>query len=109
MKRQKAEFWMAHVAAIQREGISTSAYAKRQELSTKSLYGWQRKFKAKSSTTAAARLRPSFVAVQVADSVSSQPHTGCVLQLGCGMRLEMTTLPSPQWLAALGRATQGAQ
>jgi len=25
------------------------------------------------------------------------------------MRLEMTELPAPQWLAALGRAAQGAR
>jgi len=108
-KRRDAEFWKAHVLAISREGISTSAYAKRQDLSAKSLYGWQRKFKAEAGVLAPASLRPSFVAVRVTDSISSPSRTACVLHLGCGMRLEMTALPSPEWLAGLGRATQGAR
>lgn len=34
---------------------------------------------------------------------------GCTLMLGAGMRLEMATLPTPEWLAALGRAAQGVR
>lgn len=106
MKRN-AEFWMGHVAAVKREGISASAYAKRHDIAVKSLYRWQRKFNSTSAATIEASKGGAFVALRVADPVVEQRSPGCTLTLGCGMRLEMTTLPTPEWLAALGRATQG--
>lgn len=106
MKRSKADFWMAHIAEIKREGISTSAYAKRHQLSLKSLYGWQRKFNAGAST-ATAPSRSSFIALHVAAPAGSQSSGACTLFVGSHVRLEMTMLPSPQWLAALGHAAQG--
>jgi hypothetical protein len=109
MKRRKAEFWMAHVSAMKQEGKSTSVYAKRHDLSMKSLYGWQRKLNVTPGTTASVSVRPSFIAVHVADPVVDQPRPGYTLVLGSGMRLEMTTLPSPEWLVALGRATEGVR
>ncbi|WP_441293462.1 IS66 family insertion sequence element accessory protein TnpA [Massilia psychrophila] len=32
------EFWATHVAAVQREGVSASGYAKRHDISLASLY-----------------------------------------------------------------------
>lgn len=108
MKRvDNAAFWMAHVAAIKREGISTSAYAKQHGLAVKTLYGWQRKANAAASLPSEMRLQPSFVALRVADLSVDAPRHGCALILGSGLRLEMLALPSPQWLAALSRAAQG--
>jgi transposase-like protein len=109
MKRRKAEFWIAHVTEMKREGISTSVYAKRHDLSVKSLYGWQRKLNVTAGTTASESVRLSFIAVHVAEPVVGQPSCECTLLLGSGMRLEMATLPSPEWLVALGRATEGVR
>jgi len=36
-------FWMAHVAACEMETTPATEYAKRHELSVKSLYYWRRK------------------------------------------------------------------
>jgi len=55
------------------------------------------------------KLKSKFVALRVSDAVApmAQPSWGCTLVLGGGMRLEMSALPDPQWLAAVGRANQG--
>ena len=108
---KKAAFWMAHVAAIKAEGISTNAYAKRHSLAVKSLYRWQRKLTAATTgaETANATEGSAFVALRVAGSGVAPCSAGCTLVLPSGLRLEMTTLPAPQWLAALGCATQGVR
>ena len=101
-------FWMAHVAAIKQEGISTAAYAKRHGLAVKSLYRLQRKCRATAAAPAEALPPGAFVALRVAASLST-PHAGsCTLVLEPGMRLEMAALPAPAWLAALASALQGA-
>lgn len=51
----------------------------------------------------------AFVALRVAEPVIGHTASECTLMLCSGMRLEMTTLPAPEWLAALGRATQGVR
>jgi hypothetical protein len=115
--RQEPGYWQAHIEAAKREGMSTIAYAKQHGLGVKSLYRWQRKL----ATTSAAvtdRTPPGkFVALCVAKTVKSSAFaeatvatvaSGCTLQLGPGLRLEMATLPPPQWLAAMIRTTQGA-
>jgi hypothetical protein len=40
-----AVFWAEHVAAIKREGVSASAYARQHGLSVAAVYYWQRKFR----------------------------------------------------------------
>jgi len=52
MKRQRkgSAFWLEHVAAINRQLISTNAYAEQHGLAVKRLYYWQRKLR---STAAA--------------------------------------------------------
>lgn len=107
--RMKREFWLAHVAAIKREGISTAAYAERHGLAAKSLYYWQRKLRTAPPATPRASSGSTFVALRVAEPVAvRQPHTACTLILSSGLRLEMTALPATEWLAALGRAVEGA-
>lgn len=109
MKRvNKAAFWMAHVAAMKREAIPASAYARQHGLSVKSLYGWQRKASAGASAPIESFLRPSFVALRIDEPTADLANGSCTLILGSGLRLEMSAVPSPQWLAALGRAARGA-
>jgi hypothetical protein len=98
-------FWLGHVAAIRREGISTSAYAKRQGIAVKRLYYWQRK--AAAASTGAIEPNP-FVALRIGTPVGAPAPANCTVVLASGVRLEMGNLPSPEWLAALDRATQGA-
>lgn len=105
---KKAEFWLAHVAAIRQEGVSTSAYAKRHGLSVKSLYGWQSKFNQRISAPTDQGAPRSFVALRVGDADVAQHGSECTVVLPSGVRLEMSSLPAPAWLVGLGRAIQGA-
>lgn len=110
------KYWSKHIAAIKAQGITTSAYARRHDLALATLYYWQRKLQ--SATTAGALIEPTqsprrlskFIALTVGDPVREVVRSGtlCTLVLSGGIRLEMSTLPDPQWLAALGRSTQGA-
>lgn len=107
MKKTR-EFWQGHVDAVKREGMSTSAYAKQHGVSLKSLYRWQRMLKAVPALPTKVNAPVNFVSVRVADPAGAVPSSGCSLILGAGLRLEMTSLPAPDWLAMLLRATQGA-
>lgn len=99
------QFWAGHVAAIEREKISASAYARREGISVAAIYYWQRKLR----TEAADVLIParSFVQLRVTEA-GPRSQQACTLVLASGMRLEMGSLPSPEWLAGLVRATPGA-
>jgi transposase len=114
MKKQRkgSAYWLEHVAALNRQLISTSEYAKRHGIAVKRLYYWQRKLRA-APATGATPVRTSqakaFVAVRVAEPMVEQRPFSCTLVLESGMRLEMSMLPAPAWLIALGRAAQGAR
>lgn len=100
--------WLEHQASIKREGISTSAYAKRHNIPLKNLYYWLRK--ARAAAVPASVVAPKvFVALRVAEPVALPAPMSCVLILGSGIRLEMPALPSPAWLLALSRSVQGAR
>lgn len=95
-------FWVAHVAAVKFEAISASEYAKRHGLSVAALYYWQRKLKSNVEVNEAGQ-ESKFVALRVAD----QRPCLCTLVLPSGLHLEMSALPAPEWLAALGRVLPG--
>ncbi|MBG6078225.1 hypothetical protein [Polaromonas sp. CG_9.11] len=98
------EFWKQHVAAAKLQGVLASAYAKQHGISVTALYYWQRKLKAPSPPLG------KFVALRVVPAVvEAPPACSCTLVLASGMRLELTQLPAPQRLAALGRAAQEAR
>ena len=87
----------------------SSAYAKRHGLAVSTLYYWQSKLKASALTGEVSSPAAKFVALRVVDAaLSPRPHH-CTLVLPAGMRLEMTALPAPEWLVALGHAAQGAR
>ena len=106
-------YWSEHVAAIKSQGVTASTYARRQGISVTALYYWQRKLQlemaAHSMALATAKPQSKFVALRVNDALEQMAQTswGCTLVLGGGMRLEMSALPDPQWLVAVGRANQG--
>ncbi len=109
------EFWVGHVAAAKRETIPASEYARRHGISVAALYYWQHKLKSatthtpkKASTPATPAHASSFVALRVMDTPVMPPCL-CILVLSPELRLEMSALPEPSWLAALGYAMQGAR
>lgn len=116
MERAKHD-WSNHIEAIKTQGISTRAYAKRHDITLSSLYYWQRKLKsalpvpAKAEPVAAAKQPSKFVALRITgpERVMPAAPTHCTLVLAGGIRLEIPTLPSPQWLADLGRCAQGVR
>jgi transposase-like protein len=99
-----SEFWVAHVAAAKLEAISASEYARRHGLSVAALYYWQRKLKSNAEKGEAGQAS-KFVALRVAD----QRSCPCTLVLPSGLQLEMSALPAPEWLAALGRTLPGTR
>ena len=106
-------YWAGHVEAIKSQGVATSAYARQHGISVAALYYWQRKLQLEVAPNALALAAPKpqsrFVALRVKDALEqmAQPSWGCTLVLGGGMRLEMSALPDPHWLVAVGRANQG--
>jgi hypothetical protein len=114
--KMSAKIWEQHVAAARQQKVSTKTYASQHGLSPSTLYYWQRKLQATTNVRGvASQISPShhsgkFVALRVADvhPVSTQRPSHCALILAPGISLQMSTLPDPQWLAALGRAAQGA-
>ena len=106
-------YWAGHVEAIKSLGVTTSAYARQHGISVATLYYWQRKLQLEVAPNAlalaAAKPQSRFVALRVNDALEqmAQPSWGCTLVLSGGMRLEMSALPDPQWLVAVGRANQG--
>ena len=98
------EFWAAHVAAVKLEAISASEYARRHGLSVTALYYWQRKLKSNAGVSGSGQ-EGKFVALRVA----AQRSSPCTLVLPSGLHLEMSALPAPEWLAALGRAMPGTR
>lgn len=105
----KVAFWSQHVAAQARGSQSTSAYAKRHGLAAKSLYYWQNKLKMAAARSEVDNAASKFVALRVIDAAIAPRPNHCTLVLPAGMRLEMTALPAPEWLVALGHAAQGAR
>jgi transposase-like protein len=99
-------FWIGHVATIERDGIAASKYARQHGLSVTALRYWCRKLRA-----SAMEVEPQasqFVTLSVAQRGDGPPQSGCILVLA-GVRLEMPTLPPPDWLAAVALATQGCR
>ncbi len=109
-------YWSKHIAAIKFQEITASAYARQHKLSLATLYYWQRKLRstasvdAESEPTQAPKRSSKFIALTVGNPVRGVVRSGahCTLVMGAGMRLEMSALPDPQWLAAVGRSAQGA-
>lgn len=100
-------YWEAHLNAIDAEGIDACAYAKREGLAVSKLYYWRRRLKLHAGDTLATtppgrspeRL---FVPVAVGETAA---QSGCwLLILTSGVRLELPSLPSPQWLAQVSQA-----
>lgn len=106
--KQNTGLWAAHIAAAELEEVPFSEYARRHGLAAKSLYYWRRKL-AVIKQRHPTELNPpqsvegnKFVALQV----TTVRQTHCTLSLPSGLRLDMSALPEPEWLAAFDRAVQ---
>lgn len=99
-------FWMGHVATIERDGIAVSKYARQHGLSVTALRYWRRKLRA--SAVEVVPPASQFLTFSVAQPGEGLPQPGCILVLA-GVRLEMPTLPPPEWLAAVAVATPGCR
>lgn len=101
-------YWREHLAAIEREGMTTKEYAKREGIAVGSLYQWRKRLKQRAQRAAlVAEPRPRFAAVQVVGEERRQQACGdlpCTLVVGRALRLEMAGLPDPCWLAATASA-----
>ena len=102
------EFWTSHVEALQREGMAVSLYARVHGLALSSLYYWRRKLKMAANAGAVGDATGKFVSLRLVDRVAPVSAAHCTLLLVSGLRLEMTALPSPAWLAAFEQARSGA-
>jgi transposase-like protein len=88
------------LAAIEREGVTTKAYAAREGLSVGALYQWRRALKAGEASPV-----QGFVAVTVPTvSGVTREAVACRLRLAAGVTLELTSVPSAAWLASVVEA-----
>lgn len=119
--KMTAQIWAQHIAAAGQEKLSLRGYANQHGLAASTLYYWTRKLRSTANTHirtnqhSAGTRCSKFVALRVSDATPPSIHaltpppqtSHCTLILVAGIRLEMTALPDPQWLAALGSAVQG--
>jgi transposase len=113
MVRYSREIWVGHVAALKSSRQSAVAYAAEHKLPLRNLYQWRRKLRLAQAGPRVARPVPTdrsnaqqFVAVRVAPEVLNRSMGICSLVLGSGLRLEMASLPDPDWLLALSRGAR---
>lgn len=113
MVRYSREIWIGHVTAMKSSGQSAVSYAAEHDLPLKSLYQWRSKLRSVEVGPRVARPVPmdrsnaqQFVAVRVAPEVLNRSMGICSLVLGSGLRLEMASLPEPDWLLALSRGVR---
>ena len=97
---ERSTFWLSHLSAIEAEGITTKAYAQREELSPQALYQWRKRLVADARPHRTQR--GGFAAIQIEPSMTAR--TGCTVMIGAQLRLECATLPGVDWLAALSAA-----
>lgn len=96
---ERSLFWRRHLEAIEAEGITTSAYARREGLTLGLLYQWRRKLAASVDHAIESRDSAGFVSVRVTESFQSMPKEW-MLRLN-GIELSFPNQPDPSWLADL--------
>lgn len=97
---ERSLFWRRHLEAIEAEGISTSAYARREGLALGLLYKWRRKLNTSADRSIGQNsLSSGFVALRVTESLRSIPKEWTV-RLN-GIELSFPDQPDPSWVASL--------
>lgn len=96
-------WWRAHLERIEREGITTKAYADREGIAPTSLYYWRKFFRLQDERQrATSGMKSAFVPLRL-EPVQTPPvlTAACTLRFDAGFQVEMNTMPSAQWLATL--------
>lgn len=112
-KNPGQDYWETHLEAISREGIGAKAYAQREGLSVSNLYYWRRRLKAQchgphQATQNPSTQSPGRLFIPVAMGTDPGVTGRCLLTLRSGLRLELSCLPSPQWLAQVSQAFESS-
>ena len=105
-------WWESHLNAIDCEGISVKAYARRVGIDESSLYYWRRRLRTQAQglqqppvhSSSVGALSPKRFVSLVVDTDRDASRTYHTLILGSGLRLELSSLPNPQWLAQVSQA-----
>lgn len=98
---ERSEYWLQHVVAVEREGISIRAYAAREKVSAWSIYERRRELRQAEQQAGPTAGPRRFVAVKVA---AFEPVLACQIRVGERITLELSSLPAVSWLAALATA-----
>ena len=107
----KAEaFWRTHVVASSRSGSRLASYAEEHGLNVSTLRWWRSRLREEinasgESTSASDPSSSRFVAVGVMRAVEPEP-IGATVKIGERVSVELTTMPSPHWLAQVVRTLQ---
>ena len=106
----ESEFWAKHIEAITNEGIHTKGYAEREGLDVSKLYKW-RKGLSDNNNGSRVSTQPSIIPDAETPGPLSQfirvntpanpTRFDCQLELPSGLRLNLSSLPDPQWLISL--------
>lgn len=102
------EFWAPHAAASGKSVEEVSAYAREHGLNERTLRWWRSRLRREASALpkVAAAATSRFVAVRVMPGQTEDASIPATLRLGGVLSIELSALPSPHWLAELGRALQ---
>lgn len=114
MSKAKA-FWRAHVAASGRSGSRLASYAEEHGLNVGTLRWWRSRLRDEVSASGEDPPPPPpsssssrFVAVSVMQRAIEPQPASATVRIGERVRVELTAMPSPQWLAQVARAVQEA-
>lgn len=92
----KQQEWLSHVERAQEQGLSLQEYARRNGIMVSSLYAARKSLRASRPKSLSAGL--NFMEVRNTDSFVA---AACTLYLAHGICLQLSALPSPEWLAAV--------
>ncbi|MFA5530641.1 MAG: hypothetical protein WDA11_08230 [Thiohalomonadaceae bacterium] len=97
---EKQQYWLGHVQACDRAGLTMRSYAEANGLSLAALYSWKATLRRKGALDEAAKPRLFQRATVVGGRASGQ----CRVVLPSGLALEVTCGTEPTWVAELVRA-----
>lgn len=91
---EKKQFWLDHIEAANRSGLSIVQYAKQHNIKAQRLYQWRSVIKNSSTTVST---EEKFTRIVTSTPL---PTARVTLRLS-GASLEFDSLPDPQWLSSL--------
>ena len=109
-KSKGEEFWARHIEAARFSGVTSLEYAREHGLSVHTMRHWRRKLNGETCSLAPVAKTearpPAFVALEVAAPVMAH-SSGVTLTIGSDVRLQLSELPPPAWLAEVSHAMRG--